>query len=238
VKLSNATQFATIPPSIYEREYQYWPWGKLIDFVADWVIEHSPEQASLFDYMCGTGYLLNRIAQSRPDVTCAGCCIDPEYVEYARRNYSSVSVALADSRNYAPACGPDIVLCTAGLHHLHWDEQGPFLMKIAEEMPSGSHLLVGEQLIQEFSDEQQRRSHVLQLWFAQLDYLIANESPPDMIRAAVEVLGSDLLAKEFKVDEKSLVQLLERDFVVEQVKQFWPGSGLSYGDFLFICRRK
>lgn len=36
-------------PLVYEQEYVYWPWGKLLGVAADWVEAHAPRSAVVVD---------------------------------------------------------------------------------------------------------------------------------------------------------------------------------------------
>ena len=105
-------------PAVYELEYQFWPWGRLLARVASWVHSHAPQNGVIVDYMCGTGYLLNDLLARRSDLQAAGCSITESYIDYARMRYPRIHVSLCDAMIFEPISSPDIILCTAGLHHL------------------------------------------------------------------------------------------------------------------------
>src|SRR5882724_10331556 len=88
---SSGYSVAVMPsPEVYEAEYLYWPWGKLINWCAEWVVRSISDGGTVFDYMCGTGYLLALIQKKRPDLQLFGCDIEPPFVDYAHRNYGKV----------------------------------------------------------------------------------------------------------------------------------------------------
>ena len=60
------------PPDTYELEYFFWPWGRLLEEVAEYVINKAPQEGFVLDYMCGTGFLLHHIGIRRSDLILAG----------------------------------------------------------------------------------------------------------------------------------------------------------------------
>jgi 2-polyprenyl-3-methyl-5-hydroxy-6-metoxy-1,4-benzoquinol methylase len=67
---------ATMPdPELYEQEFDYWPWGNLLQQITEWTVANAPTATSILDYMCGTGYLLNSISALRKDLSVTGCDI-------------------------------------------------------------------------------------------------------------------------------------------------------------------
>ena len=221
----------------YEGEYNFWPWGMLLSFVANWVEVNAPTNANILDYMCGTGYLLNQVAQRRQDLHCFGCSLTPEYIDYAKRKYTRIQVDLCDAREYQPISNPDIVICTAGLHHLPWNSQGLFLEKIASEMESGKAFVVGEELIRSFKNEKERRISVIEMNTAVLKYMTEREAPSEILVTAADVLKADLSGIEYKIDKPTIENILCSHFLIEDQIRLWPKNEQEYGDYVFICRR-
>lgn len=226
-------------PSTYEREYDYWPWGALLRAVAEWVGVNLPRAASVCDYMCGTGFLLNEISRSRPDLRLSGCSLDTPYIVYGKEHYPRISLEVADALKWKPPFQPDAVICTAGVHHLERIRQPHFISKVASELASGDPFLLGEELIGPYRNEKERRLAVVDLSSKLIRHLLKNEAPSDVVLAAVDVLGNDLFERgEYKITYEETIRLLEPLFIVESIRHFWPEEDSRIGDFLFVCRKK
>ena len=231
---------ASLPaPEIYEKEYEYWPWGTLLRYAAQWVAAHAPNNAVVLDYMCGTGYLLNEIAADRPDLCFYGCSITPAFIAYANRRYPHLHIIREDALCYRPPQRPDIVLCTAGLHHLPLDLQPTFIRKVASELPTGRYFLLGEELIREHSDKTSRALAALEMSNALIACSLQLGAPRPVIEAAFQMLHNDVfLDGEYKRARSQVLAMLEPYFEIEHLEQTWPKDSDAYGDFLFICKRR
>jgi len=226
-------------PSVYEQEYVYWPWGKLLKLVASWVQSNAPQSAFILDYMCGTGFLLNEVATLRPDLSVAGCSLTPSYIDYAKQAYPRIDVVLHDAMKYKPKRPPDIVICTAGLHHLDRKKQPAFIEKVASELSRDKYFLLGEELIAEYKTEKERLFAVLEMCFALLSYVVKADAPRQVIAAATKILGNDLFESgEYKTCRTEIIKMLEPYFTIDAVHHTWPDDSDSFGDFLFVCRRQ
>lgn len=223
----------------YEAEYQYWPWGLFIDYVADWVCENSPTDGKLIDYMCGTGLLLRKIQDRRPDLRLSGCDISASYVEHAVRIHGLGCVEECDALSYSVLAPLDLILCTAGLHHLTRGVQETFLDKAARELRPEGILVLGEEVIGPFASELERRLSVLELNHALLEYAVRGEATKPVLTAATDVLANDLLERgEYKSSLDGLVEMVDRFFIVETIYRYWPADSARFGDVLLICKKK
>jgi len=229
-----------LPPDaqLYEREYEFWPWGRLINFVVGWIEKNAASNAHILDYMCGTGFLLNELANRRPDLFCYGCSLTPEYISYAQQFYPLIEVVLCDARDYRPAKDPDIVICTAGIHHLPWDSQHRFVEKVANEISTGKIFLVGEELIRDFKDEKARRLSVIEMISAVMNYMSERDATSEIITTAADVLKADLAGQEYKIDMSATIEMLSPHFDIEEQHRVWPDAETGYGDYVFVCRRR
>lgn len=222
---------------LYEREYDYWPWGMLINFVASWIEANAPKGARILDYMCGTGFLLHKIMDTRPDLDCYGCSLIGEYITFAKQAYPEITFEGCDARQYVPPKPPDIVLCTAGLHHLPYEEQAGFVAKVASELAPGRWLVIGEELVAPSDHEEGRRLAILELMVEAIKYMISKRAPPEVLGTATDVLKADLILQEYKLDRGGLMRMLVPFFDVQGVERIWPAEEKEFGDFVFICRR-
>lgn len=227
------------PPEIYELEYQFWPWGKLLEVAKEWVAANAPHSGSVFDYMCGTGYLLNSIGVLRSDLKLAGCSLDPySYIEYAKEHYPHIPVTYMDAMIYGLPWEPDIVICTAGLHHLDRDLQRQFTVKLAREIKEGKYFILGEETIREYSTERMRRLGVLEMNLALIKHLIVSDTPDSVVEAALDLFSNDLFERgEYKLSLRMILKMFEPYFNLREIHQIWPLETSEYGDFLFIYQR-
>lgn len=210
-----------------------------MEVVADWVRQNAPPSAFVLDYMCGTGFLLNQVALSRPDIEVAGCSLTPTFIEYANRQYPRLAIVLQDALEYLPRRVPDVVTCTAGLHHLGRSSQPAFIRKVAGELQSGSYLLLGEEVIADYASEKERRLAALEMNSALIKHVIEAGAPEDVLLAATDVLNNDLIERgEYKSCRKTIEDLLRPYFCISEVCRLWPVEPSAFGDYLFICRRK
>ena len=223
------------PPEVYEAEYDFWPWGRLLNSLAEWVVCEAPQQAVVVDYMCGTGRLLHLVSQKRPDLKLFGCDISKEYVNYGQAKYGRVHLEVADALTHQPSEKPDMIICAAGIHHLSPPNQSIFVRKAAKELTVGGLFIVGEEVVRGWSDERDRRGAVLELSVALLDDLIANSAPDEQIEAAVGMLKRDLFQiGEFKSSLDEMLTLLRSRFCIKRLVHVWPADGRPFGDYL-LC---
>jgi len=225
-------------PQLYEREYEFWPWGRLIKFVVEWIEKNAASNANILDYMCGTGLLLNELANRCPGFFCYGCSLTPEYISYAKQVYPSIGVNLCDARDYRPPKDPDIVVCTAGIHHLPWDSQHAFVEKVANEISTGKTFILGEELIRDCKDEKVRRLSVIEMISAIMNYMIERDAPSEIMANAADVLKADIAGREYKIDMATTLEMLKPYFDIKETHHVWPDTETGYGDYVFVCRRR
>jgi SAM-dependent methyltransferase len=225
------------PPDVYEKEYVYWPWGKLIGAVAALVAELAPQGGSVLDYMCGTGYLLNRVALLRPDLHLIGCSSDPDYIAYGRGMYPQIELAHADAVTFRPPSPVDVAVCTGGIHHLTVECRRPFLTRVMRALGPAGWFVVGEEVLSSHTDELARRHAVMELSGALLRHSIDSGAPPEVLEAGLAVLEADLLQRgEYKLTEEELRCLLQEHINVVSVQRCWPDDpSLLYGDRIVLC---
>lgn len=224
------------PPDVYDQEIAYWPWGRVIAAAVDWVVGHARRNAFVVDYMCGTGNLLSQVVDRRPDILAVGCDTSESYVDYARRRNPRVTFVQADALSYAPSGKPDVLICTAGLHHLTRENQSLFLEKIAGELPVGGFFLLGEEVIGDYSNEIERRLAVGNLFSAIIEDLSTSDAPPSVVAAAAEMFVNDWCERgEFKTSFSELTKMIGRHFEVVNSNHIWPGSAFPFGDHFLVC---
>jgi SAM-dependent methyltransferase len=236
----SANSATSLPaPDVYEQEYVYWPWGELLKWVSAWVERHAPKHGLIVDYMCGTGYLLNDIVSRRPDLTVYGCSITPAYVEWANQRYSNITIVCEDAFAFTPPGCADVILCTAGLHHLAFERQEAFLSKAASELQPGGWFVIGEEVIGVDDVGPERQKAVLDLWHQLMKHAVQSEAPESVLGAAIEVMRADLFWDgEFKRSQPSIKAMLDRQFTIADFAKTWPDTDVGYGDCVWVCRTK
>ncbi len=226
-------------PAVYEGEYVYWPWARVVDGAIGWITANAPQEATIVDYMCGTGYLLHELRAARPDLRCSGCDLDPAFIAYGRDHYPDVDLAAGSALEYEPPAPADVIVCTGGLHHLPRGSRARFLAKCGHELAPAGAILVGEEVIAEYDDTASRRSAVLQLYSAILSYVIGADAPPQVLSSAVTAMGKEFIEDGTSKDSLAgLIRLLEGSLAIEAFDRTWPDGSCQFGDYLAVCRRR
>ena len=225
-------------PVVYEKEYQYFPWGNLIDFVSEWIVSNCNLNESVYDLMCGTGRLLYNVSLKRNDLNLRGSDIEPAFVEYANTKYNNIHITCSDVRDLVSIPDVNTIICTAGLHHLSNSYQINFIQAVASSIVSGGCFLLGEEIISDYRSNSQRRTAVQKLSNAVISHLIDVNAPDDMLAAALGIQANDFFQNgEYKLCMRELEDLLRPYFHIENIVKIWPKED-DFGDFVFICRRK
>lgn len=223
-------------PEVYEQEYAFWPWRSLIDCVQRRVVAQATVGAHMLDCMSGTGFLLRETAGARPDITAMACDIHLPFVDFARKRHRRARTFHADVRVFTPPTRPDVVTCTGGLHHLHDDDQAPFLARVAATCAPEALVIFGEEALPAYNDDAGRRIAALRLNQELLAYGLECAWPQSMIEAAIGVLRNDVLRLgEYKRDVASWRSMIccEFEIVDEQITWDTPPGGC---DIVFVCR--
>jgi len=225
-------------PHVYEEEYVYWPWGQLIEAACDLIAARAPARALVIDYMAGTGYLLDRLSRKRSDLRLHGVSLDGDHIAYGRRKYPHLTLIRADADSYVPEERPDVVVCTAGIHHLNRTSQRRFVRKVASELDRAALFVVGEEVIRPYGkDDADRLASVVELGTALIRHVADQKAPKAVLRAAIDMLSNDVVESEYKLDMDELRALLSDDFIIRASQRTWPEQHALYGDVLLECER-
>ena len=226
-------------PEVYEQEYDFWPWGKVLAEATKVAVRHAERSSFILDYMCGTGLLLTKILSKRSDLSALGCDISKPYINYARTTYAAAKFACADARSYRPERHPDFVICTAGLHHLSRVDQPRFIEKVSDELRPGGLFLLGEEVIRDYRSESDRKRAVLEMFSELMNFLGRRKPPASVVQAATDMLSNDWCERgEYKTTCKELERMLRPSFEIISAQQIWPGNIDAFGDWLFLCRKR
>lgn len=225
-------------PDVYELEYAFWPWGQVITHLRDWIIGHTVKSGRVVDYMCGTGFLLQEVKRLRPDLSVCGCDVNESYISYGASKYPLVCLETRDALQFSPAFPQDVIVCSAGLHHLPYDQQPAFLDKIAAEMTPTSTLLLAEEVIRDNSSAESRTRSVVELNDWLMSHCQSHSAPESLLKALAALRECDLREEgEYKRTLVDITDMLKERFSIDQCTQIAPRECAAFGDYVFICRR-
>lgn len=232
-------------PDVYEQEYTFLPWGKLIDEVVVHVSQNARRDGAVLDLMCGPGYLLGQIQDRRPDLRFFGVDLDEKYLAYARTAQPHVTFKKADvlgrldgiTRQLGGRRTFDVVTCTAGIHHLPDESQVTMLKRIRGLVGRGGFAVIGDPHIGDYSDERERLLAGAELGYHTLTYAIKRGASKRVIDAAVDVLRNDVLQVEWKTSPGEQLARLESVFGHVSPRKTWPDFDSRYGDYYYVCRK-
>jgi cyclopropane fatty-acyl-phospholipid synthase-like methyltransferase len=226
-------------PETYEKEYQYWPWGRLLAEAVESVAAHAPPSAFIVDFMCGTGFLLSKVVSKRRDISAVGCDNSKAYLDYAQRMYPNVTFVRDDARSYEPPQRIDLVICTAGVHHLRREDQPAFIEKISRELPGDGYFILGEEVIGAYRNELERKQMLLEMFTELMCFLNKLDAPEEVVEAAADMLVNEWCARgEYKTSRSELEIMLDPYFRIIAARQIWPEKTSEFGDWLFVCQKK
>jgi trans-aconitate methyltransferase len=220
--------------AVYELEFTFMPWGKLITEVQAHIVSAIPNRGMLIDMFCGPGYLLGKLQEARPDVAYMGIDFDPEFIQHASKRYPRIEFLLGDAFEWETPEKFDVVTCTAGVHHLPDEQQEPFIGKLASLIAPGGFAIIADPYIEDFETPKQRLHASARFGYEYLEATIENDAPPEVIDAAVQVLRNDVLLVEWKTSVKKREAMLVRHFKHIRKHKTWPSHDSDYGDYYFI----
>ncbi|MDE1967071.1 MAG: class I SAM-dependent methyltransferase [Patescibacteria group bacterium] len=226
------------PPEIYALEHRYLPWGSVIADVADLVCQWAPHYGRVLDMMCGPGVLLERLAKKRVDLRLHGVDQEPACADYAKKTFG-FEIDCADARQWEPKVPDpfDVVVCTAGLHHLPYADQKPFIGKLKSLLKSGTGtLIIADPCILPFRTEKERRTSSAVLGHATLLATIESEPPREILDAVIGILRNDVLGVEYKMSAVIEERMLKKHFRHVISQRIWPNDDPRFhGDYIFLA---
>lgn len=219
---------------VYEQEFKYFPWGILVQRVLEYIVAAAPRNGSLVDLMCGTGYLLRLIRERRPDLTLVGVDLEHEFIVYANQHYTGIRFETADASTWQSDIQYDIVVCTAGVHHLPYEQQDSFIEKMKHLVSSGGVCVCADPYIDDYADEQERKIASARLGYEYLTETIVSGAPESIIQAAIGILSNDVLGIECKTSIVKQVSTFKKHFSRVEMFKTWPVRESEYGDYYFV----
>ncbi len=222
----------------YELFYINTPWGELINEVVEFCNDNICHNAKVIDLMCGPGYLLGKLSNSRNDLYLVGMDINQDYIIHAKNKYQNINFINDDVINWHPEEIYDVIICTGGLHHLNKCEQIALLHKIQSAVNENGFVLFADPCIDNYSGELQRKLSVAWLGYNYLSYTIGHNGNDEIIRAVLNILYTDVFDLEHKMFIDDYDKLLSTKFSKRRVVKTWPKLKSEYGDYWVVCKNK
>ena len=214
-------------------EFEYMSWGKLIREITDCIVGRAPQGGRVLDLLCGPGYLLGQLQKKRSDISCLGVDLEEEFICHAKRLYPSIGFEVADAFNWRTENKFDVVICTAGVHHLPFERQEAFIARLRGFLNTGGFAVVADPYISNFETEQERQLACTELGSAYLIEAIKRGAPSEVVKAGVGILENDLLLVEWKTSVSKQRPIFEKYFSHVEERHVWPSIG-EYGDYYFV----
>mgnify|MGYP001569014637 CR=1 FL=1 len=221
---------------VYEQEFEFMPWGTLIDKILVIIQNEAPRNGSVLDLMCGPGYLLGEIAKRRSDLGLEGADISDEFIQHAQRKYPDISFRVVDVLSWTLSKKYNVVLCTGGIHHLPYDKQAPFLETIPTLLKPNGFAVFADPYVDDFSNELERKQSAAKLGYEYMVATMKNGAPDDIVKATVDILYNDVMGFEYKTSLKKLEPVFRRLFPNVEIDKTWPESKSEYGDYIVVCK--
>jgi len=224
-------------PEIYEQLYVFSPWGILINKVLAVIQKEVPQNSTVLDLMCGTGFLLGEICKLRSDLALEGVDLNIDFIQYAKTKYPSISVQVEDILVWNPAKKYDLVLCTGGLHHLIIDNRESVLERTANFLNANGIAIFADPYIADFSNEMERKQAAAKLGYEYLKSTIEMGATTDVIEATIDILYNDVLELEFKTSLKKIEPILRKYFRIVEIHKTWQENESDFGDYYIVCKQ-
>ncbi len=220
----------------YNDEFKYMPWGDLVNDIVDFVVKNTSQNDRIVDLMCGTGYLLSRIREKRPDLELLGIDLEKDYIDFAKKTYPNINFVHADVLSWSEDGLADIILCTGGIHHVAYERQEDIIAKFKSMVKLSGVVIVADPYISDYSNEEERKRAAAELGNAYLVATTNNGATPEVIDACREILKNDVQGVEYKTSVSKQRKIFNKYFSSSEEYKTWPKSDTQYGDYYFILK--
>lgn len=221
---------------VYEKEFTYMPWGALINEVFE-IIKKVPEHSRVLDLLCGPGYLLGKMKKIRPDLELMGVDLESDYIEFAKDKYPDITFIVADAAIWNTDEKFDLILVTAGVHHLPFEQQENFIKKVSQLIAENGQVIIADPYIGNYSNEQERKLASAKLGYEYLIETIQRGGGNDVIQAAVDVMTNDIFLVEYKNVVRDIEPVMKKYFSQVELHKTWPQEETDYGDYYFVLKQ-
>ena len=220
--------------SVYDQEAKYMPWGILVKEIVDRLADELKPNAQVVDLMCGTGGLLAALNARRPDLSYLGVDHDHGFIRFAKKNVRGVGFLKQSVFLFQGSGEYDAVLCTGGLHHVHWDRQDQLIDKFRSLIKPGGFALVADPYIADYKNDNERMEAAAVLGHEYFLATLRNGAPRAVLDATLKLIPNDVFGVEFKTSLKLMQPKFHKHFGHTECYRTWPQSYSKYGDHYFI----
>ena len=221
--------------ALYEAELRYMPYRDSLSRVLSLVVRDAPRSSRVLDLMCGTGFLLGKIAEQARDLVLVGVDIDPRYITHGKKAYPGIGFECGNVLDWQSESLYDLILCTGALHHVEYELQGKALANTVTLLKPGGTVIISDCYIDDYDNEVDRQIAAAKLGYEYLIATIANGAPPNVVEETVKILRNDVMREEFKTSLAKRLALLGSFFTKVETLKSWPDYESEFGDYIHIC---
>jgi 2-polyprenyl-3-methyl-5-hydroxy-6-metoxy-1,4-benzoquinol methylase len=218
----------------YEKEYHHFPWKTIINKSIYFVVKNAPKNGKVLDLMCGTGYILNKIKQQRPDLELIGIDISSEFISFAKKNYAGIDFIEQNALDWNSNNEFDIIVCTGGIHHIKYNKQELITEKISKALKKNGKAIFADPFISDYSNEEERKLKAVELGSEYIKATLKTNPTQDVLNASIDIMRNDVLGLEYKTSLKKLKPVYKKYFSKIEIIKTWPEEETEYGDYLII----
>ena len=223
------------PTDVYLQEYEFLPWGKVVNEVIKFVAANARPGSTVLDAMCGPGFVVGNIKSLQPQIVGMGFDISSGFIQSARIQHPDNIYYVQDALTWSSDIKYDFVICTAGVHHLPYERQNEYVAKLARATNKNGICIIADPVIPDFNSEKSRKlaSSKLGAWY--IDEAIRAGAPDKVIEAMVDVMHNDVLKFEYKSSVPKLRAMYADHFDHVTVEKVTGPRFKQFGDYIFYC---
>ena len=222
---------------LYDHLTIFSPWIKTIQGVINFLSTNLELNAGVVDCMCGTGFLLSKLQDLRPDLDLYGIDNNTEFLENSKNNYPNISFTSGDILNSSTKRKYDAVISTGGFHHIIPSSKNLFIKKLNDLCKSGGIVIIADPNIAEYESESERKMAAVQLGQAYINEAISLGADNNVILELIEIMKNDISYLEYKSSLSTNLELVKKHFSSYKVEKAWPQENTTYGDYIIICKK-
>lgn len=221
----------------YEDLSIYSPWNLTLRNIVNFVKQNQYLNTKVLDLMCGTGLLLNKIKNERPDLILFGVDNNEDFIIYAKNNYPNIEFSVNDVFSINEEEKFDLIICSGGTHHLKDEIKIDFLYLIKRLLNKNGVAVIADPYISDYDSEVKRKISAAQLGYEYLLYSIKNKANAAVINECIAIMENDINRLEYKASITKFKPILEKVFKSFQVNKSWPSIESEFGDYYIVCQK-
>ena len=142
----------------------------------------------------------------------------------------------------------DVVICTAGLHHIPYEKQEEFVYKLHRltDFDKQGFAIVADPYIDDYDRnyEKERKLAAAKLGYEYLLATMKNGAPNHIISACIDIMHNDIMRDEYKTAAYYARNIFFHYFNDIEMHQTWPKEEAKnithadfkseYGDYYFV----